>query len=268
MQRKRQMKKYLTTVAKTITFFLGWAILAGTLPIPDSSNNAIWRFWAELIPLLCIVGLTIFFWLIEKKKLKLHIFFSPLKSSAIGLVTGIVWLGVVTAVLMLFETMKITEYNATSMLWLWILSVFINTVMQELLVRGYLYQMLKSNHNVAAAALVTTALFTFMHGGAFEAGIIPVMNVLTMSLLMTLALEYTQSLITPVIMHFIWNSIGAIVLGAVSLADDYPNLFVTEFTGNVLLSGGMPKMEGSIIVLIVNLILIIGFTIFLKKRDQ
>lgn len=262
------MKKILITVAKTILFFVSWAILAGLLPIPASSNNAIWRFWAELIPFLCIVVLTIFFWLIEKKKVKLHIISSPLKNSAIGLVTGVVWLGVVTSVLVLCGVMEITEYNIFSMLWLWILSAFINTVMQELLVRGYLYQMLKSNHNVFVATVVTTALFTFMHGGAFEAGIIPVMNVLTMSLLMTITLEYTQSLITPIIMHFIWNSVGAIVLGAVSLAEDYPHLFVTEFTGNILLSGGVPKMEGSVIVLIVNVSLIIGFTVFLKKRHQ
>lgn len=263
-----KMKKTLTTVAKTTIFFVGWAILAGLLPIPDSSNNAIWRFWAELIPFLCILALTIFFWLIEKKKVKLHIISSPVKNSVIGLVTGAAWLGGVTSVLMLSGIMEITEYNSISMFWLWILSVFINTVMQELLVRGYLYQMLKSNYNVFVATIVTTALFTFMHGGAFEAGIIPVMNVLTMSLLMTLALEYTQSLITPIIMHFIWNSVGAIVLGAVSLADDYPHLFVTEFTGTMLLSGGIPKMEGSVIVLLVNVIFIIGFTVFVKKKHH
>ena len=49
--------------------------------------------------------------------------------------------------------------------------------MQELLVRGYLYQMIKTKHNIIAATIVSTALFTFMHGGAFEAGIIPVLNV-------------------------------------------------------------------------------------------
>lgn len=37
--------------------------------------------------------------------------------------------------------------------------------MQELLVRGYLYQMLKQKHNIVAATIVTTALFTALHGG-------------------------------------------------------------------------------------------------------
>ena len=97
---------------------------------------------------------------------------------------GIIWIGMVTLILISFGTMRIVEHNIVFMLWLWIFSVFINTIMQELLVRGYLYQMLKTNYNVFVATIITTALFTFMHGGAFEAGIIPVMNVLTMSLLM------------------------------------------------------------------------------------
>ena len=42
---------------------------------------------------------------------------------------------------------------------------------------------IRDRHNIIAATIVSTALFTFMHGGAFEAGIIPVLNVLTMSLL-------------------------------------------------------------------------------------
>lgn len=138
--------------------------------------------------------------------------------------------------------------------------------MQELLVRGYLYQMLKQKHNIVVAAAVTTALFTALHGGAFEAGVIPVLNVLTMSLLMTVVLEYSGSIIAPVIMHFLWNGIGALVLDGVSLADDYPNMLITTFAGNEILSGGICKMEGSIIVLFVNVILTALF--MLKKNKQ
>lgn len=50
-----------------------------------------------------------------------------------------------------------------------------------------------------------------------------------------------------------------------SLADDYPNLFVTTFTGNDILSGGVCKIEGSFIVLIVNVVLIALFG-FIQKR--
>lgn len=85
------------------------------------------------------------------------------------------------------------------------LAAFLNVVMQELLVRGYLYRMIGQKHNTAAAVIVTTVLFTACHGGAFEAGLVPVLNVVTMSLLMTAALEYSGSIIAPTTMHFLWN---------------------------------------------------------------
>ena len=85
---------------------------------------------------------------------------------------------------------------------------------------------------------------------------------------MSILLEYTQSLIAPIVSHAIWNIIGALILGSVSLADDYPNLFETQFVGNEMISGGNLKFEGSIIVLMLNICFIILFFILLKKRKK
>ena len=142
---------------------------------------------------------------------------------------------------------------------------FLNTIMQELLARGYLYQLIKNNYNVLGATVVTTVLFSLMHGGAFEAGIIPVLNVGTMSIFMTIAMEYTQSIIVPIVIHFIWNGVGSIILGGVSLASDYPSLFQVAYSENTLLSGGACKIEGSIVVLFLNLLFIVIVS-FLKHR--
>ena len=132
--------------------------------------------------------------------------------------------------------------------------------MQEVLVRGYLYQMIKNNYNIVVAVLISTGLFTFAHGGAFEAGILPVLNVIT--------LEYTESLVVPIVIHFLWNGVGAIILGGVSLAEDYPHLFNMVISGNSILSGGSCKIEGSIVVLFMNLILMFGFVMAKKIRDK
>ena len=242
------MKKLIEVSLKSIIFFIGWAICASVIPIPDIDNAALWRFFAELIPFLAIVVMSVIFWFVDRKKTKLHLTQRPVYSSVLGGTVGLSWLGI-------------------SMLWLWILSAFINTIMQEMLVRGYLYQMIKRNYNVVAATVVSTILFTFAHGGAFEAGTLPVLNVLTMSLFMTAVLEYTNSLIAPIIVHFLWNSVGAIILGGVSLAEDYPHLFNMTFGGNQLLSGGIYKIEGSVVVFVLNVIMIIGFIMAKKKKN-
>ena len=49
---------------------------------------------------------------------------------------------------------------------------------------------------------------------------------------MTAVLEYTESLIAPIVIHFLWNGVGAIILGGVSLAEDYPHMFNMVISGN------------------------------------
>ena len=186
----------------------------------------------------------------------------------LGIVTGLLWLAIPTLIMYITKCLHFDGMNEVKLFPVWMLAAFLNVIMQELLVRGYLYQMLKQKHNMVAAIIVTTALFTACHGGAFEAGIIPVVNVITMSLLMTAVLEYSESLVAPIIMHFLWNGIGALILGGVSLADDYPSLFATSFSGNEILSGGACKIEGSIVVLVVNIALIAIFVSLNRKKQK
>ena len=42
------MKKLVLVSLKTFAFFVGWAICASILPIPDTKSAAVWRFWAEM----------------------------------------------------------------------------------------------------------------------------------------------------------------------------------------------------------------------------
>ena len=260
------MKKIASTIIKFIGYFLGWAVLTSILPLSSSGEPAIWRLWAEIMPLLAIIAFTLIFWLIERKNVELHLFDNPVKGMVLGVITGIVWLAVPVLVMYIAKIIHFDGTNSIKLFPVWLSAAFLNVIMQELLVRGYLYQMIKQKHNIVAATIVVTVLFTALHGGAFEAGVVPVLNVLTMSLLMTVVLEYSGSIIAPTIMHFLWNGIGALVLGGVSLADDYPNLLITIFTGNEVLSGGVCKIEGSIIVLFVNMILIFLFMSLKNKQ--
>ena len=260
------IKKIVNTTLKTVLFFIGWAVLCAFIPLLNTDNAAIWRLWAEITPLIAIIVFTLVFWLIEKKQIKLHFLVNPSKGLTVGIIGGVAWLGCSVIILLLFSVLKIDGINNVTMLPIWLLAAILNVMMQELLVRGYLYQMIKQKHNVIAATVVTTGIFTALHGGAFEAGIIPVLNVVTMSLLMTVALEYTGSIVALVIMHGIWNGVGAIILGGVSLAEDYPHLLNVTFRGNNILSGGVCKIEGSIVVLAVNILMVFVFILLKKKK--
>lgn len=259
------MKKFKAVFFKSIIFFFSWAICVGLIPVPNSQNAAIWRFWAELIPFIIIVVVTTAFLLFDKMNIKLYIKPTMLNTT-LGIIIGIFWLGLTVCVIDVFGGMQIDGFNHTTFLWLWFVSVFLNTIMQEMLIRGYLYQMIKKNYNMWVAMVVTTILFVLAHGGAFEAGVISVLNVVTMSLFMTSVLEYTNSLITPIMIHFIWNGIGAIILDGVSLAEDYPHLFNMTINSSSIMFGGEYKLEGSIIVLVLNIVLFVGFMLSQSKH--
>lgn len=263
------MKKLVSTILKTVIFFLGWAIFISFTPDIQTNNQAYMRLWWEFTPLAVLVLFSVIFVsVIEKGKIKIPVVSRFFKNSLIGVLIGALWLGSVVAVLLLTKTMNIQDQNNIDYIWLWILASLLNVAMQELLVRGYLYQLWRQNYHVVVATVLTTILFTAMHGGAFEAGIIPVLNIVSMSIFVTLLLEYTGTIVAPIIAHFIWNTIGAIIFGGVSLASDYPHLLNSTFHGNSFISGGSYKIEGSIIVLVVNLFLITTLFILIKRKNS
>lgn len=260
------MKKFLIIILKIIIFFIGWAICAGFGNIP-SNNPAIWRLGAEAFPLVYLCIFSFIFWLIERKRIIIISFKKPILNVFIGIGIGIAWIGVTVIIMYLIGTLFFSGSNRIEYLSVWLFACFLNVIMQELLVRGYIYQLIKSEYNIVISIIVTTILFTVMHGGAFETGIVAVLNVITMSVFMSLILEYTGSLVAPILVHTFWNSIGSIILGGVSLADDYPHLMNLVFSDSKLVSGGNCKMEGSIVVLIMNVIFIIYFYILLKRKN-
>ena len=163
------MKKAVITSIKFTGFFLGWAIAVSVLPLPASENPAIWRLWAEILPLLAIIAFTIAFWLMERGQIKLCLLDNWARGTALGAAAGSVWLAAPVFVMCLTGTLHFDGRRSIPLFAVWTLAAFLNVVMQELLVRGYLYQMLKQRHNAAAAAIATTALFTALHGGALAA---------------------------------------------------------------------------------------------------
>ena len=77
-----------------------------------------------------------------------------------------------------------------------------------------------------------------------------------------------SSIAAPILAHAVWNIVGAIILGGVSLADDYPGLFMMSSAGNVLLSGGDYKIEGSVIVFVLNILFGLFFWLESCKKGK
>lgn len=262
-------KKFLWTLFRVIAFFIFWAF-AVTVGEYNSPNPAVARLYDELFPLLWTVVFTTLFWWVDRKKIVLPVLKDPAKGLFLGTLSGAVWLCAVAGILVGTRVAGLTPNGEVQSLSLWILAACLNVFMQELLIRGYIYQYLNYAYGVPAAAVVTTLLFTFMHGGAFEAGPVAVLNVITCNLFLTALYEYSGALMAPAVAHTIWNILGGILLGGVSLAEDYPSLYTMIASPNLpeWLTGGSALMEGSGITLVVNLILFAVFLLLEEVRLQ
>lgn len=76
---------------------------------------------------------------------------------------------------------------------------------------------------------------------------------MTMCLFTTALYESERTLLAPIMAHAVWNITGALFLGGVSLAEDYPHMFTLSASVNTLLSGGDYKIEASIVVTIIDI---------------
>ena len=87
-----------------------------------------------------------------------------------------------------------------------------------------------------------------------------------MCLFTTALYESENALAAPIMAHAIWNITGALFLGGVNLAEDYPHILTMQASANTVLSGGEYKIEASIVTLIINIILMTVF--FIRYRMQ
>lgn len=260
------MKKFFVNFFKVLLFFLLWSTSLNFLDV-ESSNPVWWRFWAEMTPFFSVVFFTVIFTFFDKNRLFIPLKENFLKTSLYGMIIGFVWIIVPLAILILSNSIKIIRENPVANLEIWILSAFINVLMQEILVRGYIYQLLKKQYSRFVSIIISTLIFTLFHAGAFIEGIVPVLNVITMSVFMSFLYEYKNSLLAPVMAHSIWNIIGGIILGTVSLASDYPNLFSVIYN-NFFSPINYYKLEYSILTFMVNIIMCFYFYIRMKDSKK
>lgn len=273
------MKKHLSTAGKAVGFLVLWVLTLVTTSLPafdqytflSPDNPAIVRLWWELLALLGVLFVTgIFVWLVERNKIKVSFFRNLRKSTRLSVGLGFIWIGGTVLTLFFLGSFQLGDRNEVSYLPIWLLAVLLHVMMQEYLIRGYLFSLFREKYNIVVAVIITTIFFAAMHSEAFEVDLVAVLNVMTTSVFVSLLLIYSESLLAPIIVRFIWNGIGCLVFGGVSLPGGYPSIWSSTLMGDNLISGGSAKLEGSIIMLLMNVILMIFMLILLllKRRIE
>jgi len=268
-------KKSLRTFARFVLFFLVWTAGISLVfsvyekPPVIAHNHAMLRLYWEAAPLAMVMACTaLAIAFLDKKKVAVTITKRPLRDTVLGLAFGVGWISSVVLILVLLGTLTFDSSSRVSALPIWALALFLNAAMQELLMRGYLFSMIRRAYNSTAAVIATTLLFLVLHGGAFEVGVVAVLNVLTMSIFVSLLLLWSEGLWASIVAHYIWNVVAGVVMNGIVLAADYPSMLQISLHGDSLFAGGTAKIEGSLVTLGVNLILVSMVLFMLRRKYQ
>jgi membrane protease YdiL (CAAX protease family) len=138
------------------------------------------------------------------------------------------------------------------------LAVLVNVLVQQLLLTGYLFAMIRARAGLLAALAVSAVLFCAYHAPAFQGEWLPALNVFITANLFCLAREISGAIWLPIGMHAAWNfllgpALGLTVSGTDELATGW-RAFALD--GPAWATGGDFGLEGSVLVTVTTTLLV------------
>jgi hypothetical protein len=134
------------------------------------------------------------------------------------------------------------------------LGVTLASAGEEVMMRGFVLQELMSKFSTAASVVVSSLLFTALHGGALvqsNMAAVGALNIFLASVLLSLAYLATRSLWLPIGIHAGWNVMQGPVLGINVSGNDLASGWQpVTFSGPEMMTGGSFGFEASVLGLI------------------
>ncbi len=189
-----------------------------------------------------------------------------LKEFIIGIIIGLIIMVVGYFLLIHFEEIFFTKVNFDSKELIMSIIIFtIGAVVEETLFRGYILRNLMSSFNKYVALVVSSILFSLMHGFNPNVDLISLLDLFLAGIALGLSYIYTKNLWFPIAMHLSWNLFQALLGFNVSGHDTYS---IIEFKINEsnLINGGAFGFEGSYLSIIAEIITIIGIGMYYNRK--
>lgn len=210
------------------------------------------RLIYEVVPLLTVLIPTIVFGLVFRRYAGIPVLTLARREgvdTAVGMGMG---LGLIVVAAGALWALGSLSFSGISMwdgsLAIWVLALALNAAFQEYLVHGWGFDVMLRGCGPVVATIITTVAFALFHPGAFEVGPMAVACIAAFGILLALLRLLSGGLLAPILVHAVWNILGGIGLGLVTLADDYPHVLDGALSGSPLLANGM-GLESSLTTL-------------------
>jgi uncharacterized protein len=275
----KTLQSYWFVIWRSIIFFLLWGIFYAVFIVPFNSSLKAIELVQPIVPKLfydstgaltvCLAAWLMVRFIDKRSFTSLGILpRNAFRDMGLGIILGILWLAVSLGIAW---AAGFVSMQAASISYSWLFgigfSVLFNAFAQEVLVRSYLYQTIRSRSNPAWAIFLTSMLFSVLHIGAFKGALLPAVNVFGAGILFALVYQFTGNVWMPTGIHFAWNYLMDPVLGlGVSAQNPWgTHWHLAEINGPELWIGGSFGLEGGLIVS-ATILITIGLLLSLYKK--
>ena len=276
----KYIRKIWSASWRILVLFGGWAGLIAVLVVPVLSRHATHgvalapglRLYVETVSLLSVLGAV---WLMLR-----FVDCRPFLSLGfganhawqdwiIGLAIGFTMLALVVSALIIFGWANWSNAAglSASAVNTGTLAILLNTVTQEVLVRGYVQQTIQLRFGGVPGILISSLFFLALHLGAIGGQLLPAVSLFAAGVLLGTAYAVSGQLWLPIALHFAWNALqGPILGGAVSgqKLDTGPRLI--EITGPPLMTGGAFGLEGGLVAIAITILATPAVFILYRRR--
>lgn len=199
--------------------------------------------------------------------LKLN-FRNPVKASLLGITLG--FFSVCSILLLLnFVNTAITltiAHTRISLLLEWFVLVLLMAFSEEFFFRYAWFKIIGPDD---LSGLCSAAVFTLMHLGNPDISIVAVVNVFLFGLVTWFLFRQRQNLIFSTFLHAAWNYSCGFILGTRVSGVEIPySIFRTNMEGTPLLTGGQFGLEGSLVTVIFQLLILLLIKLLMIVPDK
>lgn len=191
---------------------------------------------------------------------------------ALGAMILIVGIGVLSGNLTFVANTDGSLIDWSSIAWV-IAAIFAFAIQggaEELMTRGYLFQVWFRRTGLIGGVIAQTAIFTLMHAPNAGFSILPAVSLVILAVLLSFWALTEGSLWGPLAFHGVWNWSQGLFFGIAVSGNEIPHslLRVSATEGSSpALSGGVFGIEGSAVTCIVlSLIAVVAITTYIRLR--
>ena len=252
------------------------------VPLLVGNVKQLSKFWDELI-LLCVPYLvmiiTLFLWVkFIEKRTPYSIGFinhNKIRKYLFGFGTGFGAMSVIIGLMTLAGTIKVNqsgvaELAATGGVILYLFGYFIQGGSEEIIIRGWQFQVIGTRYKPWLGALISSLFFAFMHIFNTGVNVLYIINLFLFSSLLVLYIMNDGNIWSACGWHTAWNwTMGNIFgLQVSGVTDGNNSLLNLSSSGSQLLTGGVIGPEGSIFTTLVLLISTLFMALHIYRKES